>query len=509
MANKLVFVGIRTKYMSHSNNIFLDEADAAVDSELAEQRLQQQAVASLLRALGLSALDGCALHLRGMDPVLPSKHRHGLACSAALAVQGAAIAAIWKLRSGRTQSVEVDLRQAAVVGLRTGKFLQHNGYNYEGLGRSAALANFFETRDGRRMYLLRFPIFPAHLARLLHLLGCTESSTEQLAAAVRRWDALDLEDALAEHKLVGTLARSRAEWLAHPQGQWLAAHGPVHLEPLGPSAPESFVDGERPLSGVRVLDLTHVLAGPVCSRTLAEQGADVLHVTVPEHLDSVHNAMDTGFGKRSCFLDLRRPEDLQRMHTLVREADVLVQSWRPGVLDQFGLAPEDLARLRPGIVVVSVSCYGSGGPWRTRGGYEPVGQAVCGLASDEGSADQPLMAPTFTLNDYLAAYLAAAGAAAALLQRARHGGSRHVQVSLARCSMWVQELGQIAPARLARLAPASVPAALETDLMTTDGVFGRLTHARPITQFSETLAHWASGPVPPGADVPRWLPRAH
>lgn len=473
-----------------------------------EQQIQQEALASVLRHLGMEEGDVGSVRLTGCDPVVPSRHRHGLASAVALAAQGAAISAIWKLRSGRSQSVEVDLRQAAVVGLRTGKFLRQNGYGFEGLGSASGLDNFFETEDGRRMYLLRFPIFPKHLAQLLQFLGCTANSSEQLAQAVRKWKAEDLEAALASHKLIGTYVRSRDEWLRHPQGAWLHARGPVVLEPLGASAPEPFSPGPRPLSGVRVLDLTHVLAGPVCARTLAEQGADVLHVDAPQHLDAIHNSLETGIGKRNCFLDLTRPEDVARIHALVREADVFVQSWRPGSLDQYGLSPENVAKLRPGIVYVSVSCYGSGGPWRTRAGYEPVGQAVCGLAMDEGSAAKPLMAPTFTLNDYLAAYLAAAGASAALLHRARRGGGSHVQVSLARCSMWVQELGQLAPQEDGEGPEPGLAAPLPSDLMTTDCAYGTLTHAKPITQYSETHARWDNGPVPPGSSHAEWLPRA-
>jgi crotonobetainyl-CoA:carnitine CoA-transferase CaiB-like acyl-CoA transferase len=138
-----------------------------------------------------------------------------------------------------------------------------------------------------------------------------------------------------------------------------------------------------------------------------------------------------------------------------------------------------------------------------------VGQTVCGLAMDEGSAEQPLMAPTFTLNDYLAAYLAAAGALGALLRRAREGGSYHVQVSLTRCSMWVQELGRLPmeqwPDRSNGEPP--VPAPQASELMTTDSVFGPIRHAAPITRYSETKAFWELPPAPPGSSRPKWLVR--
>ena len=383
--------------------------------------LNEATLASLLSQIGLSKTDsGGAIDIIGCDPVVPSRHRPGLASSAALAAQGAAIATIWKIRSGRGQDVAVDMRQAAVPGLRTVRYLEQNGHSLDFFEPSTKAFNFFPTRDDRRIYLLRLKSYPRLLENLVDLLGCTNDRTETLMAGAARWVAADLEEALAERRLVGAMSRSRQEWLAHPQGKWLSERPVIHIEKLGESAPEPFRPAARPLSGIRVLDMTHVLAGPTCARTLAEQGADVLHVESPSQPDGL-SALDTGIGKRAAFIDLARPGDAAVAQDLVRDADVFVQSWRPGSLDRHGLSPEQMAVLRPGIIYVSVSCYGSGGPWRTRGGYEPVGQTVCGLAMDEGSADRPMMAPTFTLNDYLAAYLAAAGALGALVRRGARG----------------------------------------------------------------------------------------
>lgn len=475
-----------------------------------EGELQQRVLADLLASLDIQPQDhGCELSLTGADPVVPGRHRIGLASAAALAAHGAGVAAIWRQRSGRSQNVSVDIRQAGVIGLRTGKFITQNGYDFRGQGANPALRNFFPTKDGRRMYLMRFPIFPRHLAELLDCLGCTNDSDEQLASAVARRGAEELENELASRKLIATYARTREEWLAHPQGAWLNARAPADVTRIADSEPEPFVPGPRPLSGLRVLDMTHVIAGPVCSRTLAEQGADVLHVETPAHPDSLHNMMDTAIGKRCCYLDLERAEDLQRLHALIREADVFVQSWRPGSLDRFGLSPEAVAKLRPGIVYVSVSCYGSQGPWRTRAGYEPLGQAACGLSVAEGSADAPKMVSTFTLNDYLAAYLGAAGVTSALLKRASTGGSHHVEVSLTRCSMWVQELGELPAETVHAFAAANprVPGAKPGDLMTLSTVFGAVQRSVPIALYSDTPARWDTGPFPAGSSGAYWLPR--
>jgi hypothetical protein len=302
--------------------------------------------------------------------------------------------------------------------------------------------------------------------------------------------------------MVGVIARPRDEWRQHPQGEWLAARPVIEIEKIGESAPEPFQPASRPLSGIRVLDMTHVLAGPASTRTLAEQGAEVLHISALHQMDTPRVGIDTGLGKRQAFLDIDRPDQLARLKALAAGADVFVQSWRPGSLDKRGLSPVELAAARPGLIYVSVSCYGSGGPWRSRAGYEPCGQTACGLVIDDGSPEKPRLAAVRTLNDYLTAYLAAAGALGALIRRAREGGSYHVKVSLTRSSMWVQDLGQLPPARWPETPPPL--RARPEHLMAMDSSFGRLVFPAPITQYSLTPAYWSRPPEPYGASLPSW-----
>jgi crotonobetainyl-CoA:carnitine CoA-transferase CaiB-like acyl-CoA transferase len=463
---------------------------------------------TLLSQIGLAEANaGGSISIDGEEPVVPSRHRLGTASAVALAAQGAAIATIWRQRSGRGQDVAVDLRQAAVPGLATADHLSQNGHPVD-RGRTPAMAaNFFAAKDGRRLYILRAPVYVAHMLRLLEFFGCA-NATEAIAAAVSRWRADDLEEALAAHKLIGTIARTREEWLAHPQGQWLAARPPVEIEKIANSPPEPFAPAARPLSGVRVLDMAHVLAGPVTSRVLAEQDADVLHVSAPHQRDQFVHVLDTGLGKRRAFIDLERGGAAQ-IQALADDADIFVHSWRPGSLERHGLSPADMARRRPGLIYVTVSCYGYGGPWASRGGYEPIGQTASGLAIAEGESDPPMLAPTFTLNDYATAYLAAAGTLGALVRRAREGGSYHVKASLTRTSMWVLELGPL-PQGLwtdrSRGRP-KLPDPRPSDMMRTPSVFGEIEHPAPITRFSETKAFWALPPQPLGASRPEWLPR--
>jgi crotonobetainyl-CoA:carnitine CoA-transferase CaiB-like acyl-CoA transferase len=427
----------------------------------------------LLSQIGLAETDaGGPVSIKGQEPVVPSRHRLATASAVALAAQGTAIAAIWRQRSGRGQTVDVDLFQAAMPGLCTADHQSQSGHPVDRGRLPATAANFFATKDGRRLYILRAPAYVPHMLRLLEFLGCP-NVTEAIAAVTARWHSHELEEALAERKIIGTIARTREEWLSHPQGQWLAARPPVEIEKIGDSAPEPFSPAARPLSGIRVLDMAHVLAGPVTSRVLAEQGADVLHVSAPHQPDSFVHLLDTGIGKRRAFVDLDRGGAAE-VQKLAAEADIFVHSWRPGSLERHGLSAAELARARPGLIYVTVSCYGYGGPWAQRGGYEPIGQTASGLAIDEGSAEEPILAPTFTLNDYATAYLAAAGTLGALIRRAREGGSYLVRASLTRTSMWVQELGRLPPSLWpdrSRGRPA-LPAPRAANMMRTMSVFG-------------------------------------
>jgi crotonobetainyl-CoA:carnitine CoA-transferase CaiB-like acyl-CoA transferase len=464
------------------------------------------ALEELLQNLELSqrAIDG-PIDFIGDDPIAASRHRYGAASASAIAAQAVGIADIWAMRTGRTQRITVDLHRSVVPGLRTSSHVSQNGHWLDYARSPKEVANFFRTRDDRRIYVLRTAAYASNLIGLLGLLRCS-NDTESISSAIARWDAADLEEALAERQLVGAVARTREEWSKHDQGRLLASVPPVIVGKIADSEPRPFLPAARPLTGIRVLDLGHVLAGPVAARVLAEQGAEVLHVSAPLNPDDFRVVLDTGFGKRNAFIDLSHQAQIDRVKALLSSADVFVQSFRPGSLEKRGLSPSDVARLRPGIVYVSVSAYGGTGPWMARGGYEPVGQTVSGLAIAEGSAELPVLAPTFTLNDYLSAYLAAAGATAALARRAREGGSYHVQVSLARCSMWLQDLGQLPRDQWPMREPGAplFPAPRESDFMETQCAFGRLKHARPIVDFSETKSRWDRGPEPLGASLPLW-----
>jgi crotonobetainyl-CoA:carnitine CoA-transferase CaiB-like acyl-CoA transferase len=438
--------------------------------------------------------------LTGADPVLPTDFRIGTAATAVIAAGALAAAELWRGRTGRAQTVSVDVR-AAVAAFRSERFLQVDGQAPPDV--RGVIFGFYRTRDGRWIQI--HGALSHHRRAILAFLEA-EETREAVSAAVARWDGQELEDALAARGLPAGLVRSRMEWRAHPQGIAVAGLPLLEITRLGDAPPEPCAAVSRPLDGVRVLDLTRVIAGPVCGRTLASYGADVMLVTGAHLENAPALAMDTGFGKLSTSLDLRRPADADRLRELIRQSDVFCQSYRPGALSRYGFGPEEVARLRPGIVYVTVSAYGHAGPWHERRGFETLIQSVSGLAHEQGltaGLDRPQHLPAQVV-DHGTGYLAALGALLALARREREGGSHLVRASLAQTGRWVDGLGR----EDGRATPDLTAEQVRDLFALVDTPFGRLRHVVPAARFSETPAFWSRPPVPPGTHEPAWPARA-
>jgi crotonobetainyl-CoA:carnitine CoA-transferase CaiB-like acyl-CoA transferase len=366
------------------------------------------------------------------------------------------------------------------------------------------IAGVYHTGDGRFVRL--HTNFPHHRDGILKLLGCAYER-EAVQAALLKWQAEPFETAAAEAGLVATMLRSPAEWAAHPQGQAVARMPLLEITRIGeaPARPLPRVPEEdrRPLAGIRVLDLTRVIAGPVCGRTLAAHGADVMRITAP-HLPAMPMLdIDMGRGKLSAAIDLRATDDRDWLRALVREAHVFVQGYRPGGLAARGFSPEALAELRPGIVAVSLSAYGHEGPWAQRRGFDSLVQNASGINVAEAEAagvPAPKELPAAAL-DHASGYLMAFGAMMALLRKAREGGSWHVRVSLAQTGHWLKRLGRVADG-FACPEPAGEEIKTLVDEM--DTPFGRLAFVRHTARLSETPASWARPPVKLGTHAPVW-----
>jgi hypothetical protein len=360
------------------------------------------------------------------------------------------------------------------------------------------LAGHYPTRDGRVMFL--HTNHPHHREGALRISGASEGTRDALAEAVAKWDGLEIEKAIADGGCVGGLVRSREEWNAHPHGIAMAKLPLLDIVKIGEAPPRPLPKSDRPLSGVRVLDLTRVLAGPTSGRVLAENGAEVLHIAAPHLPYQTEILMDTGHGKACAWIDLRDPAGIATLEDLVREADVFTQGYRPGTLAARGFSPERVAALRPGIVCVSICAYGHDGPWSSRRGFDSIVQNVTGLSATQGSLAQPRNLPVQAL-DYIAGYLAALGAMVALARRAEQGGSWLVRVSLVQVAHWIASLGQIDGAAGMKELPEAELTAL---LMESDGPFGRLRHLKPVVQLSETPAFYARPAEPLGSSPARW-----
>jgi crotonobetainyl-CoA:carnitine CoA-transferase CaiB-like acyl-CoA transferase len=250
---------------------------------------------------------------------------------------------------------------------------------------------------------------------------------------------------------------------------------------------------------VRALDLTRVLAGPTCGRTLAAHGAEVLRIGSPTLPSVPPFVMDTSHGKRSAFVDLKQPEGVDRLRALVRGADVFAQGYRSGALARLGFGSDELFRLRPGLVCTAINCYGHEGPWVERPGWEQLAQTVTGIALEQGGDSGPRLLPA-AATDYNTGYLAALGTMVALTRRAREGGSYLVRASLSQTGMWLERM-----TRAESPGPGLSAEQVRPFLTNSDTPFGKLSHLGPIVELSETPARWVLPTVPLGTHPPAWV----
>lgn len=438
--------------------------------------------------------------IREQSPALSTRFLAEEAAAAALAAGAAEAAELWRLRTGRPQAVEVSTREAAA------SLVSFMFQRFEDPGRAPGRdppgpANgYFRTRDGHFVYL--HPYFEDSAAKIMRLLACAPTP-EAVAATVARWDALELENAVTAAGACAGMARTAGEWAASEQGRAMARLPLVEVTRIGDAPPRPFpIGGETPLAGVRVLDLTRVLAGPACARALAQYGAQVLHIASPTLPSAPPFVADTSHGKRSAFLDLKQPEDRDRLLALVDEADIFTQGYRLGGLDRMGLSEQALIERRPGLIHISINCYGHEGPWAARPGWEQLAQTVTGMALEHGGEAGPAIQPA-AVNDYTTGYLAAFGAMVALRRRASEGGSWRVRVSLVQTANWVASLGRD-PGRPQAVQPFGSEELAGYSLRE-DGLFGPITFLRPPVTLSETPARWALPTRPLGSDPAVWV----
>ncbi|MEV4740851.1 CoA transferase [Streptomyces sp. NPDC049555] len=373
----------------------------------------------------------------------------------------------------------------------------------------APLSRFWRTADG---WLRTHGNYAHHRERLLAALGVPDrgpaddaAAAERVAAELAGRTAAEAEELIDAAGGLAVAVRTPAQWAAHPQGAQVARRPLLAVErcadgPLRRLLPAP--DG-LPAAGLRVLDLTRVLAGPVATRTLALLGADVLRVDAPLLPESQELHDDTGLGKRSVCLDLARPADRAAFEDLLATADVVVTGYRPGALDRHGLSPEALAERRPGLVVGQLSAWGTYGPWGTRRGFDSLVQAACGIAVTEtapgADADAPPGALPAQALDHGTGYLLAAAVLRAVTEQHATGGTRLARLALAQTATWLCH---------GVVADEGEPEGdhdVAAHLTEGEGPLGRMRHARPAVAFDGSPRDWGRRPGRLGADTPVWL----
>jgi crotonobetainyl-CoA:carnitine CoA-transferase CaiB-like acyl-CoA transferase len=445
-----------------------------------------------------AALD--AVTLTGEEPQLPSSFRVAAAAQASVAAAGLAAAHVWKLRSGQSQDVAVDMRHA-VVECRSERYLRVDGKPPPPAWD--VIAGVYKTRD--RRFIRLHTNFPHHRDAVCQVLNC-KAERDDVQAALLRWDAEAFETAAYAAGGVVAMMRSYDEWSDLPQARALAALPLITIEKIGEAAPKAWPRGDRPLAGLRALDLSRVIAGPVAGRTLAVHGADVLLISGPDLPAIPWLTIDTGRGKLTSFVELRSERGRGVLRDLLATADIFSQGYRPRSLANLGFSPEQAARINPGIVFVSLSAYGHAGPWAERRGFDSLVQTATGFNHAEGQAagiDGPKELPAQIL-DHATGYLMAFGAMMAKARQSREGGSWHVRVSLAQTGRWIWSLGRLPDAlKTEELKGVAISPFVEE----VASGFGPLRSIRHSAELSKTPAFWARPAMPLGSHPPQWPAR--
>jgi hypothetical protein len=442
--------------------------------------------------------------LTGADPVYPSSFHVAAAAQTTIAAAALAACELGHARGTPRQQVSVDAVHAAAECLG---WFSLDGRVPEPWDKFSGL---YRARDG---WVRIHANFPHHRDGALKLLGLDAATADRKAAeqAMLAWDAVAFEDAAAQAGLVAAALRSFDQWDASEAGQAIAAQALFTITRIADAQPRKLPPltvHHRPLEGLRVLDLTRILAGPVGGRALAAYGADVMLLNAP-HLPNIEAIADTSRGKRSALVDLRDATGRAAMDALLETTHVFVQGYRPGALQQLGYGPQEAAARRPGIVYVSLCAYGPRGPWQDRRGFDSLVQTATGFNLAEAqavpstgsgqAADAPRPRPLpMQILDQATGYLIAFGAAAALLRQQREGGSWHVQVSLAQTGHWLRQLGRVANGF--GVAPPDLGPFLET----TASSYGALRAVRHSAELSRTPALWSRPSERPGESPSHW-----
>lgn len=373
------------------------------------------------------------------------------------------------------------------------------------------IGGLHKTADG---YVRMHDGFPNHRDNALKILGLEKDATrEHVAKKILEWKAIDLESEAFQRGAVIVALRSFEEWDQLPQAK-AVPELPILLQKLPMETihhvpPKPLWSRDKCLHGIRVVELSRVIAAPVAGRTLSAHGADVLWITSPTLPSQPDLDIDTGRGKRTVQLDIKKPDDKEKLLELLSTADVFIQGYRPGSLAVQGLSTEEVHKLNPKLIVANLSAWGPDGPWSENRGFDSLVQTCSGInvadAERFGAGVEPARVLPCQALDHGAGYLLATGIIAALCKRATEGGAYEVNVSLAGVMKYLRSLGQY-PGRIGfEKKDFMGPQDVERYLESRETAFGELRAVRHAARIEGVDVGWEEMPKPLGSDEPMWL----
>lgn len=434
--------------------------------------------------------------LEGPTPLLPSVYEVSALATASVALATAAAAVLLSVRTGEPARVgRVDRRHAAVA-FRSERYASPIGYDVPPIWDP--IAGDYATSDG---WIRLHTNYATHRAAALRVLGVPEQR-EAVAAGVRSWHGEELENAIVAEGGCAAMMRTEDEFRAHPQGLALSEEPAFAWTTRSASPPELSFAPQLPLEGVRVLDLTRVIAGPVCTRFLAAYGATVLRIDPPGFEDVGILLGETTSGKRCAALDLRSERDRATFEDLVATAHVVVNGYRADAMTRLGFDDGWFARVNPSVVRVLHNAYGWTGPWTGRRGFDSLVQMSVGIAAKGRKAmesERPFPLPAQAL-DHATGYFGAAAACLALTRLLSDRVAGEVRHSLARTARTLIELGSGGDPR----GPDLTKDDIEPYREKIDTSWGGLLRVRCPGSITGITPEFRLAPVPLGHHAARW-----
>lgn len=464
-----------------------------------------------------SALESLHLSDQHQNPTLPSSYKMGILAQSSIAVTALAAAQVHTIRNGlaATPKVKVPVTHATV------EFKSERIYTLDGKPAPSPwgpIGGLHKTTDG---YVRVHDSFPNHGYGALELMGLPNTATRaELSEKIATWAAVDLENvATVEGKLATYAMRTYQQWDSLPQSKAIS-NFPIDVNPINlPSNTEQPATlprwmpsgNSQCLKGLKVVEMSRVIAAPLCGKTLAAHGADVIWVTSPNLPDLPTMDRDFGRGKRTVHIDIHKPADKERLIELIRTCDVFVQGFRPGALASYGLSVEEILKINPNIIMGNMSAFGPRGPWSGRRGYDSLVQTCSGMNHSEaehaGKGEAAKPTPCQAL-DHAGGYFLATGVIAAVYRRAATpgAGSWRVDVSLAGVMKYLRSMGQYPGATGFDAQdyekPSDVPPEFFETKETGFGPMQAIRHSASVEGFE---VGWEIMPKPLGSDKAEWL----